>query len=331
MNNKRTIYILVAIAVALAILTLSTQHRAQEPDFAKPQKPHQDTKAYFEIPELGIKFEKSEELYDLQYTTKEYAAKTENPQTLVFFSAKSILDKATALKDSNGLKYCTAENGPLGALTTTRQYPNDGDRPLPPDTKIIGGIYVSYSGPQATCTKQDEVQKIITQKIEALKNALSTLQSLSGELVKNLEQGTIEGSLVPPAKGSTNQMQVCAINTSSNESFCSGLSYLNDKRFTRGIGYQIIVPAGKYKVYASLAKNPRDPNAYRAFYSEYVECIQKLPAGSKDLSACDKHDPITVEVKNGETTESIDPFDWNNTGSKDVISGADKIIARKTE
>ncbi|MDQ3018295.1 MAG: hypothetical protein M3Q64_00255, partial [bacterium] len=93
-----------------------------------------------------------------------------------------------------------------------------------------------------------------------------------------------------------------------------------DKKYTYGRGYLITVPEGSYTVYATLGQNPRDPNAYRAFYSEYVKCGVK--------ASCTNHTPIIVQVNHSQTTSGIDPQDWYNTGDKRSQKGAHLIMAR---
>jgi hypothetical protein len=327
-KHNQTILVLILIAMLAGYLAYTFERRAEEPSFARQTKTAQQDKSFFTIPELEIRFEEPDDLTDLEYSLSEVTKSKENPQSIVYFSAKSITDKAKELNDQDAILNCTAKSGPLGALTTIYLFPNDGERPLPPETRVIGRLYVSYNGPQAACTSNPAIQEIISKKTESLRSALAGLETVSGTEGKQLEQGRIEGSLIPPAGSTVSQMQVCAVNNSTKENFCTGLQSIVDKRFKNGYGYEITVPAGQYHVYATLSKNPRDPNAYRAYYSQYVKCVGELPPKSKEIESCKDHTPIAVEVKDKETSANIEPFDWSNTGDKELLSDIKRILSR---
>lgn len=105
--------------------------------------------------------------------------------------------------------------------------------------------------------------------------------------------GTIKGSLTYPEKSGANQAYVCAVNTQDHTSFCT------EKIKT---SYELVVPEGTYNVYASLADNPRDINAYRAYFAEA------------------DHTPRHVEIRANETLVGINPDDWSNKGDENIIA-----------
>lgn len=118
-------------------------------------------------------------------------------------------------------------------------------------------------------------------------------------------KGTIEGSLGYPSEGIP-AMKICAENVAGNELTCTEKIILN-KKYTYGKGYQLEVPAGTYRVFASLAYSVKTGGAldsYRAYYSQFVTC---------GIDAdCPSHLPIDVTVKAGEAKTKIDPIDWYN-------------------
>lgn len=122
----------------------------------------------------------------------------------------------------------------------------------------------------------------------------ATLQSNPGT-----QLGTIEGSLSFPSSGIPDTMEVCAENTKSLETICTG-EIKKSNEYSSGFGYQLEVVPGEYRVYAQL---PNDP--YRAYYSDFVVC---------GLAAnCPSHEPIIVTVEPNMTISDIDPQDWYDT------------------
>lgn len=113
------------------------------------------------------------------------------------------------------------------------------------------------------------------------------------------QTGTIEGSLSYPSEGIPNDMQVCAENITTYESFCTS-EKIADAKYTYGKGYMLKAPPGNYYIYAKL------PNQeYKAYYNAFVACGL--------LASCKDHTPIAVSVSANTTTSKIDPQDWYGT------------------
>ncbi len=108
--------------------------------------------------------------------------------------------------------------------------------------------------------------------------------------------GKIKGSLDYPGEG-VPTLKVCAETISLEKKRICINTEINAATF------QIVVPPGKYFVFASLVeKRDAISTDYRAYWSEFVKC------GSK--ATCKVHSPIKIEVKSGETVTGIDPQDW---------------------
>lgn len=108
--------------------------------------------------------------------------------------------------------------------------------------------------------------------------------------------GTIEGKLSFPSEMMPADMEVCAVNRTSQQESCT-------KEKTPA-GYSLKVPAGSYHVFArSKSFNPN----YKAYYSEFVTC--GLKAG------CLSHAPIEVKVDAAKVTTGVDPQDWYNVAN----------------
>lgn len=114
-------------------------------------------------------------------------------------------------------------------------------------------------------------------------------ESLSG-------YGRIEGKLSYPSDYIPKDIVVCAEDMQAKHNHC------DSKRQREGNGefYTLIVPPGKYHVYAKT----NDPPNVRAYYSEFVTC---------GLDAkCPSHKPLVVDVSPGATVTSVHPQDWYN-------------------
>ena len=108
--------------------------------------------------------------------------------------------------------------------------------------------------------------------------------------------GTIEGSLSFPSSGIPDTLEICAENTKTEESICTGEIQKSDD-YEYGFGYKLELPPGLYTVYARL---PNDP--YRAYYSDFVICGL--------VASCPSHKPVVIEVATNMTLSNIDPQDW---------------------
>lgn len=119
------------------------------------------------------------------------------------------------------------------------------------------------------------------------------------------QKGTVEGSLGYPSEFIPDTMKTCAENVKTKEITCTS-EQIKNKKYTSGVGYKLEVPAGTYRVFASLT-DPKGLGSsyapdYRAYYSDFVTC--GLSYG------CPSHAPINVTVSEGQTISKIDPVDW---------------------
>lgn len=132
-------------------------------------------------------------------------------------------------------------------------------------------------------------------------------QDQNGQVTQPTEDeapvGRIAGSLSYPSEGIPANMQVCAEAVDMSELYCTD-AQLTGNQYTYGKGYEITVPTGQYRVFATLAENPKDPNVKRAYYNEFVKC--GLSVDCKDTT------PIVVTVAEGKTVTNINPWDWYN-------------------
>jgi hypothetical protein len=102
--------------------------------------------------------------------------------------------------------------------------------------------------------------------------------------------GRITGALSYPSDYLPADMKVTAVPVSG------GRTYATTKK--RGTRYTLVLPAGKYYVYATT----RDLPAYKAYYTDMVTCGLSID--------CHSHRKIVVTVKAGRTTPNVDPQDW---------------------
>jgi hypothetical protein len=116
---------------------------------------------------------------------------------------------------------------------------------------------------------------------------------LAEQVTEIAQTGTIAGTVTYPEKEKTRQVSVCAVNDSTHANYCV------EKVKT---SYELVVPVGTYLVYATMADNPRDINAYRAYYAQQNNA------------------PIKVEVKEGQIVADINPGDWDYLGDENIIA-----------
>lgn len=131
-------------------------------------------------------------------------------------------------------------------------------------------------------------------------------ESVADIITQDTNYGTINGSLGYPSEYIP-PMGICAHNTKTKEEFCT-YEMIQSPSFMYDLGYNLVVPPGKYTVYAFVAEDENgtpliDENFYKAYYSEYVTC----PA---DTEICDSHEPIIVTIEKNQTSNNIDPQDW---------------------
>lgn len=124
------------------------------------------------------------------------------------------------------------------------------------------------------------------------------------ELAENdAPSGKITGALSYPSEGIPAEMQVCAETISKSAIYCTD-AQLSGPQYQYGKGFELVVPTGSYHVFATLAADPKSPNAKRAYYNEFVKC--GLSVDCKDTT------PIVVAVGANATVSNINPWDWYN-------------------
>lgn len=104
----------------------------------------------------------------------------------------------------------------------------------------------------------------------------------------------LRGELSYPSDYIPNDMRVCAEDISSGQPHCDAQIRSRGRSRT----YDLSVPAGRYRVYATTSEWPN----YKAYYSEAVTC--GLHVG------CTSHEPIIVTLRAGETKAEVNPHDW---------------------
>ena len=124
------------------------------------------TNNYFEIKELGLKFKITDDIKDLTYSA---VANMTNSDSSVLFSTKSL--------EAAGGIYCAASMAPLGVLDkkTTLEAPGEINVSYLIESN---NLYVSYMGPQATCSNVKSVQDLQTNQIKSLREALKTITKI---------------------------------------------------------------------------------------------------------------------------------------------------------
>jgi cell division protein FtsL len=170
---------------------------------------------------------------------------------------------------------------------------------------------------QLNAENQDKTVTIddLRQEFTNLNDRIKALDSENARLKQEVAllqdkgQGAVSGKIFPVVansqQGFSQYQQVCAsLASNSKIQYCRTVSALEQN-------YSLSLPAGEYQVYAQLFPQPNADSSLfgaKAYYSEYVACVQ-----SKDASRCDEKRltaPRAVTVKVGETTLNVDPIDW---------------------
>lgn len=117
---------------------------------------------------------------------------------------------------------------------------------------------------------------------------------------------TIEGSLSYPSEDIP-PLVICAENTENEEEYCT-FQMIRGSAYKYGYGYKLEVPKGKYFIYAKIDENAvfdaGDLADYKAYYSDFVTCGMEFD--------CPSHEPIMIEVQDGEIIQNASPTDWYN-------------------
>lgn len=301
--NKNVIAIAVlavAVGAISVFLILRTNYQTTTlNDITAVQNQEKETESdgkYLEIKEYGVRLPILAGMEDISY--EHISGKREGYDVDYIDFDSSDLAKATA--NTKDAKAC-ADYPAYGVVSRTFSYPDGDDMPMRDGTYVIGSYYVGYTEPQDTCTQNKAIQQIIYTKTSLIQQAFKKLEGIDGKVLKVVQQGHISGSLSYPSEEIPINMTTCAERVDKSESYCQSAKYL-DPKYKYGKGFEMTIPAGDYYVYSTLAENPRDPKAERAYYNQAVKC--GLTVECKDKT------PIVVKVKQGAMLEDIDPIDW---------------------
>jgi hypothetical protein len=118
------------------------------------------------------------------------------------------------------------------------------------------------------------------------------------------EPAKISGSLSPPGDYMPSDLQVCVETPAGKAVSCK--AKVENSVFSGT--YEIEVPAGAYRVYATT----KDVPSYKAYYTQ---CSSE--------PNCSSHMPVIVNVAEGETRTGVNPSDWGNRPTPDAASTSD--------
>lgn len=121
------------------------------------------TANYFEIKEVGLKFEITDNLKDLVYVIKNES----NGDKTILFSTKSLEEYGD---------YCNTENAPSGVLLISQKR-STGEIAVP-YLISLDNLYVSYMGPQAACSEIKSAQDLQSSQLSSLREALKTITKI---------------------------------------------------------------------------------------------------------------------------------------------------------
>jgi len=114
----------------------------------------------FNIPELGIKFELTEELTGLKYIVNDASS----DEGIV-----SVLLSTSSLENLDDFDRCTVNNAAIGILQRTFINPGSGENPLPGRLYIkINDYYIVYYKPQQPCSSKDDANQLQIKQSEAM-------------------------------------------------------------------------------------------------------------------------------------------------------------------
>lgn len=145
----------------------------------------------------------------------------------------------------------------------------------------------------------------LNKQVEILKNENKDLKE-KNEGLEQTGMSKIEGSIATVVTNETSFTQfqlVCAEDSeNSNLKWCISVSAISGT-------YSLLVPAGKYKVYAQIITKEGGVSNTRAYYTELVKCSREKSSNQCDSSLAGK--PVIIETVAGKTTSQINPIDWS--------------------
>jgi hypothetical protein len=123
--------------------------------------------------------------------------------------------------------------------------------------------------------------------------AAAMLLKFPDTVVPTRDTGVIEGSLSYPSEVVMPQ-EVCAVEVSTNQRFCTNEQLYDDMRYAHDVGYRLQVPPGTYVVSSSN----------RGYEARYLGC------SISESEQCTSHAAVPVVVSAGATVSGIDPQEW---------------------
>lgn len=261
-----------------------------------------ETGKYLEVKEYKIKVPVLVGMEDVTYKNISGKDKTTGEFNYIAFESAEVTDWVNKSADTDTIKNCLdKEMLALGTYSRFKGYPDGSEMPIRFGTYVLGDYYLAYQSPQDSCTNIKSIQKLVDKKTELIAEAFDRITDSEGQLLPVVQQGSISGSYLPNTDGSTTY-SMCAELTDKSKSYCQTF-YYEDPKFVYGIGYEIMVPAGDYYVYATASDNPRNPKVKRAYYDKAVLCGM--------LPKCTDKTPVTVHVTSGAEHKNIDPISWH--------------------
>ncbi len=169
---------------------------------------------------------------------------------------------------------------------------------------VVGGVSFYASRTQIRDLEEKLVQlnRLVAETQDSAPSSPTKISDASPVLddtSKAALTGSIEGSVSYPSEGIPDDLEVCAINISTqniDSTVCTN-QFIEDSKFTNGIGYRLNLNPGKYQV---EARRPNSP--LKGLYTQFVQCGQTV--------RCTDHTPIEVQVNPHQINEGIDPGDW---------------------
>lgn len=116
----------------------------------------------------------------------------------------------------------------------------------------------------------------------------------NGSLTGN--NGIIEGSISYPSEMIPDYIEVCAVNITTSQYYCTQ-NHIVEKKYRCGKGYKVSVPEGKYRVFAY--------RPYALLRGNYFIEMKDKPVNDDDCFTL-------IDVKKGITTKNIDPYYWHS-------------------
>ncbi len=169
-KSQKNILLLIIVVIIISLMIGAAFYYIKH---QQKIKLNQESKNYFEIKELNIKFEVSDEIKDLTYSVKDGAAYGYQYKT-------AILSSVSLAKIG---KYCGLDiegETPLGTITVTEKSLSQiGVETGYTSLYESSNFNVAYESPLSFCGESRESADLATKQLNALNNSLKTIQLIS--------------------------------------------------------------------------------------------------------------------------------------------------------